>query len=79
MHVDYLASEDGRVHVINCTQEAASLEAGILCLVSFHGDTATICNDSHRFLVEVPPECRSSSERVKAFNVTLNILSHEQV
>jgi hypothetical protein len=30
-------------------------------------------------LVEVPPECRSSSERVKAFNVTLNILSHEQV
>jgi hypothetical protein len=79
MHVDYLFSEDGRVHAINCQQEAASLEVGILCLVSFHGDTATICNDNHRFLVEVPPECRSSSERVKAFNVTLNILSHEQV
>jgi hypothetical protein len=30
-------------------------------------------------LVEVPSDCRSSSERVKAFNVTLNILSHEQV
>lgn len=79
MHVDYLSSKDGRAHAINCQQEAASLEVGILCLVSFHGDTATICNDNHRFLVEIPPECRSSSERVKAFNVTLNILSHEQV
>jgi hypothetical protein len=79
MHVDYLWSRDGRVHAINCKQDAASLEVGILCLVSFQDDTATICNENHRFLVEVPSDCRSSSERVKAFNVTLNILSHEQV
>jgi hypothetical protein len=27
----------------------------------------------------VPKELRSSSERVKAFNISLTILSHEQV
>jgi hypothetical protein len=30
-------------------------------------------------LVEVPSEFRSSSEKVKVFNATLNILDHEQV
>jgi hypothetical protein len=79
MQVDYLSSADGRVHAINCKKDAASLEIGILCLVSFPEETATICNDSHRFLVEIPSDFRSGSERVKAFNTVLNILDHEQV
>jgi hypothetical protein len=79
MRVDYLWSDDGRVHAINCKQNMDNLEVGILCLVSFREETATICNENHRFLVEIPSECRSSNERVKAFNVTLNILDHEQV
>jgi hypothetical protein len=30
-------------------------------------------------LVELPQEVRSNHERVKAFNVVLNILYHEQI
>jgi hypothetical protein len=29
--------------------------------------------------VDIPPELRSSHERVKAFNATLTILDHEQI
>lgn len=79
MKIDYLWSEDGRLHAINNKLDAASLEVGILCLISFRDDTAMICNENHRFLVEVPEEFRSQSERVKAFNATLNVLSHEQI
>jgi hypothetical protein len=79
MKIDYLWSSDGRVHAINCETEGTNLEAGILCLVSFHEDVVTISNETHRLLVEVPSEFRSSSEKVKVFNATLNILDHEQV
>jgi len=79
VQIDYLWSDNGRIHAINCKKDAASLEVGILCLVSFQEEAATIFNDNHRFLVEVPSEFRSGSEKVKVFNATLNILDHEQV
>jgi hypothetical protein len=79
MQIDLLKSDDSKVHAINCTIEDAALEAGILCLVSYNDATTRICNENHCFLVELPSEVRSSHERVKAFNVVLNILSHEQV
>jgi hypothetical protein len=79
MEIDYLWGEDSRVHAINCKKNAAELQVGALCLVSFPGDTARICNEHHIFIVAVPKEFRSSSEKVKAFNVVLDILSHEQV
>jgi hypothetical protein len=79
MKIDYLWSDDGRVHAINCDIEGAGLEVGILCLVSFPEEVVTIFNETHRLMVEVPFEFRSSSERVKVFNATLNILDHEQV
>jgi len=77
--IDYLKSDDSRVHAINCTKEGAGLDIGILCLMSFPEETATICNERHRFLVEIPSEFRSQSEKVKAFNATLTILNHEQI
>lgn len=79
MQIDYLKSNDGRVHAINCSVDAMSMEAGILCLISFPDDAVTISNDNHRFVVEVPKEFRSNSERVKVFNASLAVLSHEQV
>jgi hypothetical protein len=79
MQIDLLKSDDGRVHAINCTVEDSALEVGILCLVSCRDSTIRICNENHDFVVELPTEVRSSHERVKAFNVVLNILSHEQI
>lgn len=79
MQLDYLRSEDSRVHAINCLYEGASIEAGILCLMAFPEDTIRISNEDHSFLVEVPKEFRSQSERVKVFNAILNVLYHEQV
>ena len=79
MHLDYLRSTDGRVHAINCLYEGASIEVGILCLMAFPEDTIRISSEDHSFLVEVPKEFRSQSERVKAFNAILNVLNHEQV
>ncbi len=79
MQLDYLRSTDGRVHVINCLYEGASIEAGILCLMAFPEETIRISNEDHSFLVEVPKEFRSQSERVKVFNAILNVLYHEQV
>lgn len=55
------------------------MEAGIVCLIAFSEDTVRLCNDTHKFIVELPKEFRSSSERVKVFNAILNILDHEQV
>ena len=79
MKIDYLWSEDNSVHAINCELEGAALEAGILCLISCREETLRISNENHSMLVEVPPEFRSSHERVKVFNALLNILDHEQI
>lgn len=79
MQCDYLQSKDSQVHVINAKIDGSTLEAGILCLISCRETTIRISNDQHSFLIEVPAELRSSFERVKAFNVPLNILNHEQV
>jgi len=79
MQIDFLQSDDSRVHAINCTIEDSAMEVGILCLVSCNDTTTRICNENHAFIVELPREVRSSHERVKAFNAVLNILSHEQI
>ena len=79
MSVDYLWSEDRTVHAINCLIDGTALEVGILCLMSCRETTIRISNESHSLLVEVPPEFRSGSERVKVFNALLNVLSHEQI
>lgn len=55
------------------------MEAGILCLIAFPEDTVRLCNDTYKFIVELPKEFRSSSERVKVFNAVLTVLDHEQV
>lgn len=79
MQIDYLKSDDGRVHAINCSSSDGALDIGILCLIACTETTIRITDEHHRFIVEVPREFRSSSERVKAFNASLTILSHEQV
>jgi len=79
MEINYLWSQDKTVHAINCAMEGTALEVGILCLVSCRETTIRIINDNHSLLVEVPPEFRSSHERVKVFNALLNILNHEQI
>lgn len=79
MKIDYLWSEDNTVHAINCTVDGTALEVGILCLISCRESTLRISNENHSMLIEVPPEFRSSHERVKVFNALLNILDHEQI
>jgi hypothetical protein len=79
MQIDYLWSKDGRCHAINCSHVGASIEIGILCLMALPEDAIRISNEDHSFLVEVPKEFRSQSERVKVFNATLTVLNHEQV
>ena len=79
MNIDYLWSKDNTVHAINNTLDGASLEVGILCLISCREETIRISNENHSMLIEVPKEFRSSSERVKVFNALLNVLDHEQI
>lgn len=79
MNIDYLWTADKTVHAINCQVEGTALEVGILCLVSCRETTIRIMNENHSFFVEVPPEFRSDHERIKVFNASLNILSHEQI
>lgn len=79
MKIDYLWSEDSTVHAINNVMDGAALEVGILCLVSCREETIRIGNDNHSMLIEIPPEFRSSHERVKVFNALINILDHEQI
>ena len=79
MKIDYLWSADGTVHAINNRIDGTALEVGILCLVSCRESTIRISNENHAMLVEIPPEFRSSHERVKAFNALLTILDHEQI
>ena len=79
MNIDYLWSGDNTVHAINNKIDGASLEVGILCLISCREETIRISNENHSLLVEVPKEFRSSSERVKVFNALLTVLDHEQI
>lgn len=77
--IEYLQSERGEVHVINARIDGPTLEAGILCVFSFAEPTIRISNEQHSFLIELPEDVRVRSERLKAFNVPLAILHHEQV
>jgi N-acetylmuramic acid 6-phosphate (MurNAc-6-P) etherase len=77
--IDYLVSDDARFHAINCSVEGSAMEVGIACAVSCRESPVRISSDTDAFLVELPKELLSGSERVKAFNILLNILSHEQV
>lgn len=79
MKIDYLWSEDKTAHAINCLIDGAALEVGILCLISCRETTIRMINENHSMLIEIPPEFRSSHERVKVFNALLNILDHEQI
>lgn len=79
MQIDYLWSQDKTFHAINCHIDGTTLEAGILCCIALRETTIRIANEQYAFIVEVPKEFISSSERVKAFNVILNVISHEQV
>lgn len=77
--IDHLESESGKVHVINARVDGPTLEAGILCVISFSQTTIRISNEQHSFLVELPEDVRTKGERIKAFNVPLAILSYEQI
>lgn len=77
--IDYLASANGEVHVINAQVDGPTLEAGILCVIAFAETTIRIRNEQHSFLIELPEDTRTTGERLKAFNVPLTILDYEQV
>lgn len=79
MIIDYLWNQEGSVHAINCNIDGASMEVGILCLISCREETVRLCNENHSMLIEVPKEFRSSHERVKVFNALLTVLDHEQI
>lgn len=79
MQIDYLIGGEGRVHAINCQFMEGELTIGILCLMAFPETTCRITNDQHAFVVELPKSFCSGSERIKVFNPTLNVLTHEQV
>jgi hypothetical protein len=79
MQIDHLHSRDGRVHAINCNVGEREITVGVLCLVAFPETTCRIASDTHSFTVDIPKEFRSGSERVKVFNASLTIASHEQV
>jgi hypothetical protein len=79
MNIDYLWSADKTVHAINSKLDGASMEVGILCLISCREETIRISNENHSMLIEVPKEFRSSHERVKVFNALVTVLDHEQI
>lgn len=79
MQIDYLRSDDNRVHAINCQVVDGEITVGVLCLMAFQETTCRISSDNHSFVVAIPPPFRSGSERVKAFNTTLSTIDHEQV
>lgn len=79
MQIDYLYSDNSTVHAVNCFYDGSDLEIGVLCLFACQETTIRITNEHDSFVIEIPDSFRSGSERVKAFNVTLNVLSHEQV
>jgi hypothetical protein len=77
--LDYLKSDDGRVHVINGKKVGSSLTAGIFCAVAMDENTCRISDENNIFTIELPDGLYSRGDRVKAFNVDLAILKHEQV
>ena len=79
MAINYLWSECQKVHAINCNVKGAELTVGILCCIAFPETTLRITNEHHSFLVEIPANFCSRSEKVKGFNVVLTVLNHEQV
>jgi hypothetical protein len=79
LRIDHLQSDGGEVHVINGVMDGPTLEAGILCVISFAETTIRISNEQHSFLIELPEDVRTKGERLKAFNVPLAILNYEQV
>lgn len=79
MQLDYLRSDDSSVHAVNCFYGEGELEIGVLCLFSCQETTIRITDENYAFIVEIPEGLRSGSQRVKAFNVTLSVLGHEQV
>jgi hypothetical protein len=76
---EYLKSEDNCVHVINAQADALTLTAGILCVIPGAETICRITDGEHLFTVELPAKMLSRSDRVKAFNIELDILSYEQV
>jgi hypothetical protein len=76
---EYLRSSDGRVHVINGKRVGSSLTAGIFCAVAMDKNTCRISDENNIFTIELPDGLYSAGDRVKAFNVDLAILKHEQV
>jgi hypothetical protein len=79
MKIDYRASDDTRVHAINCRVEGEEISVGILCVMAVQESACRISSENASFLVDIPKPFRSGSERVKAFNVVLPIANHEQV
>jgi hypothetical protein len=79
MQIDYLASDDGRVHAINCQLQGDELTIGILCLIAFPEASCRITSENHSLTIEIPKSFRSGSERVKVFNSTLAVSNHEQI
>ena len=76
---DYLKSDDGRVHLINAKRSGSVLTAGIFCSVAMSENTCRISGENNFFTIELSDDLYSKSDRVKAFNVDLAILKHEQV
>lgn len=76
---DYLRSADDRVHVINAEWKGATLTAGILCALAMPEKTIRISDETNSFIIELPESMCSKGDRVKAFNIDLTILQHEQV
>lgn len=78
-HYDYLCSHDGKVHAINVQVEHATMTVGILCAISMKETTTRISDDHNAFIIDLPKNVLSNGDRVKAFNIELSILSHEQI
>lgn len=78
-HYDYLYSDNGLVHAIDVQVDNATMSVGILCAIAVQESTIRISDDHNAFIVELPKNVLSNGDRVKAFNIDLSILSHEQI
>lgn len=76
---DYLYSDDGNVHAINVRVNHSTMTVGILCVIAMEETTTRISDDHTAFIVDLPSSVLSKGDRVKAFNIELGILSHEQI
>lgn len=79
MQFDYLISSDGMVHLINVSIDHLSLDAGIACVFPGAETPCRIASGNHRFTIDLPGNLLSRADRIKAFNVSLDLLSYEQV